>query len=365
MKDEKEIKENKTKDLSSVVRSLEKKYGSGIVITNNEFPDIVWTPSGSIALDSLIGGGLPAGRIMEVYGQPGGGKSTVALIAAATYQKLGKRVAYIETEGAFSAEWARRNGVDMDNLTLSQPDSAEQVFDILEAFVTNNLFDLIIVDSVASMLTEKEADLAVGDAVNQMALLARFMSIGLKKLTMLVSKSKCNVMFINQTRENVGVMYGDKTTTPGGQALKFYSSVRLAVRRVKDGDVHNDHDDVIGHRLHISNKKNKVGVPFKETEFTILYDKGPDNVEGLVALAISKSYVKQSGPSYSINMGTKDDQKFLGLAALVEAVKTDEMIRAYLIKKLNLDAYYVDAIAKMLLVDTDSKPSESITETSI
>ena len=272
--------------------------------------------SGSFLLDAAIGvGGYPRGRVIEIFGAPSGGKTTISLLAIAQAQKAGGRAAFIDVEHAFSVDYARSLGVNTDELYFVQPDFGEQALEILERLTASNEYDIIVLDSTAALLPKAEMEEEVGKQF--MALQARMMSQALRKLTPVVGKTKTVVIFINQTRQNVGVMYGNPTTTPGGEALKFYSSVRLNVRRAGGTDI-KDGKEILGHIINITCVKNKVAPPLKSAELTFIYGKGIDTTQDMIEFALNKGVLTITGHTYSLG-----ELKWVGRDKAVEAIKAD------------------------------------------
>ena len=322
--------DEKSKNLDLAISQIEKNYGKGSIMrlgNRDVLVPVSVIPSGSISIDSALGvGGFPRGRVIEVYGPESGGKTTLTLHVIAEAQKLGGQAAFIDAEHALDPVYARKLGVDVDNLLVSQPDNGEQALEIAETLIRSGAVDIIVVDSVAALVPKAELEGEMGDP--QMGLQARLMSQALRKLTAIVSKSRTCLIFINQIREKIGVMFGNPETTTGGRALKFYSSIRIDIRRIqaiKEGD------RVIGSRTRAKVVKNKVAAPFREAEFDIIYGEGISREGDLLDLGIARNIVEKSGTwiSYKgerIGQGRENGRIFLKENAAVRD-KLDHELR--------------------------------------
>ncbi len=314
-------KDDKLKALDAAITQIEKAYGKGSVMKLGDSKanmNIETIPTGSLSLDIALGlGGVPKGRIVEIYGPESSGKTTVALHMVAEVQKRGGIAGFIDAEHALDPVYARNIGVDIDNLYISQPDNGEQALEITETMVRSGAVDIVIVDSVAALVPKAEIDGDMGDA--HVGLQARLMSQALRKLTAIVSKTNCIVIFINQLREKVGVMFGNPETTTGGRALKFYSSVRLDVRRTESLK---QSGEVLGNHVRVKVVKNKIAPPFKEAEFDIMFGRGISKEGDIIDLAVNANVVEKSGAWYAykgakIGQGRENAKQYLAQNPLI------------------------------------------------
>lgn len=292
------ISDGKTKALGLALETIEKQFGKGSIMKMGDAhaQKVECIPTGSISLDLALGGGIPKGRIIEVYGPESSGKTTLTLHAIAEIQRAGGTAAFIDAEHALDPAYAKRIGVDVENLLLSQPDNGEQALEIVETLVRSNAVDLIVVDSVAALVPRAEIEGDMGDS--HMGLQARLMSQALRKLTGVINRSHTTVVFINQIRMKIGVMFGNPETTTGGNALKFYASVRMDIRRIgqiKQGEA------IVGNRTRVKVVKNKIAPPFREAEFDIMYNQGISRSGDILDLAAARDIVEKAGAWYAYN----------------------------------------------------------------
>ena len=317
------MKENKekTKALNLTIEKLEKTYGQGTVmkLSDESIINVPSIPTGSIGLDIALGiGGIPKGRVIEIYGPESSGKTTLSMHCIAEAQKKGGIAAFIDAEHAFDKSYAEKLGIDTENLLISQPDNGEQALEIAEHLIRSGAIDIIVIDSVAALVPKGELEGEMGDS--KMGLQARLMSQAMRKLTGIVNKSKTCVIFINQIRHKIGIMFGNPETTTGGNALKFYSSLRLEIRRkgqLKDGD------QIIGNRTIVKVAKNKLATPFQKVEFDILYGQGISYEGDLIEKAVEGNIIIQSGSWFSY----KENKIAQGKENLRQKLKDDEKLR--------------------------------------
>ncbi|MCI5910779.1 MAG: recombinase RecA [Oscillospiraceae bacterium] len=352
-----ETAEAKKEALKRAIAQIKKTYGEGSVMRLGEdrAMEVDSIPTGSMLLDLALGvGGVPKGRIVELYGPESSGKTTVALHIIAEAQKKGGEVAFIDVEHALDPVYAKALGVDIDNLLVSQPDSGEQALEIAEMLVRSGGIDALVVDSVAALTTRAEIEGDMGDA--HVGQLARLMSQAMRKLTAIVSKTNCVAIFINQIREKIGVMYGNPETTPGGRALKFYSSVRMEVRK---GEVIKSGSEIIGAKTRVKITKNKVAPPFKECEFDLIYGKGISRTGEVLDLAVNLDIIKKSGSWFSYG-----DQKLgQGRDKVKDLLEKDPEFMKEIEEKILADK---EKTKELLSVTSDDEPSaEAGAETAV
>ena len=358
--------DEKAKALDNAISQIEKTYGKGTVMKLGQAQtyEVDAIPTGSMTLDLALGiGGVPRGRIVEIYGPESSGKTTVALHIAAETQKLGGYVAFIDVEHALDPVYAKALGVNIDNLLVSQPDSGEQALEIAEALVRSGAIDCLILDSVAAMVTKAEIDGEMGDT--HVGLLARLMSQAMRKLTAVISKSNCVAIFINQVREKIGVMYGNPETTPGGRALKFYSSVRIEVRK---SDILKNGSEPYGARTKCKVVKNKVAPPFKECEFDMIFGQGISRTGEVLDIAVELDIIKKSGAWFSYNdqkigQGRDNAKKFLAdnpeIMKEVEGKIKENSAKLAFVSKIDKKGAAVKEAASEAL-DAPAEPSADI-----
>jgi recombination protein RecA len=315
------------KAIDLAVEQIEKQFGAGSIMKLGEAHkiDVATIPTGSLSLDLALGGGLPQGRVIEIYGPESSGKTTLALHAVAEVQKNGGVAAFVDAEHALDPEYAKRIGVNLDTLLISQPDTGEQALEITETLVRSSAVDIIVVDSVAALVPRAEIEGEMGDS--HVGLQARLMSQALRKLTGVIAKSKCTVVFLNQLRLKIGVMFGNPETTSGGQALKYYASVRMDIRgseQIKDGDVS------IGKHVKVKIVKNKVAAPFKVAEFDIMFNEGISTAGDLIDLAVKYGLVAKTGAWYSY----KDEKIGQGREAAKQYLKDHKPLMGSLDKEI-------------------------------
>ena len=362
-------KEDKKTALDGAIKQIEKKYGAGAVMRlgQSQTLNVDAVPTGSMTLDMALGiGGVPKGRIVEIYGPESSGKTTVALSVIAQAQKAGGEAAFIDVEHALDPVYAQALGVKIDDLLVSQPDSGEQALEIAEALIRSGAIDVIVLDSIAAMTTRAEIDGEMGDL--HVGQLARLMSQAMRKLTAAISKSNCVAIFINQIREKIGVMYGNPETTPGGRALKFYSSVRIEVRK---GEVIKDGSQIIGARTKCKVVKNKVAPPFKEAEFDMMYGTGISRTGEVLDIATDLDIIKKGGSWFSykdqkLGQGRDNVKEILaGDPELMKEIeeqilaRKDEIMESASSKKADKKSKAADAAAEAASGGESAAPSDN------
>ena len=344
----------KRKALDAAMGQIEKQFGKGSVMKLGEFKamNVEAIPTGALSLDIALGiGGIPRGRIIEIFGPESSGKTTLALHAIAETQKMGGEAAFIDAEHALDPVYAKNLGVDIDNLIVSQPDTGEQALEIAEALIRSGAIDIIIVDSVAALVPKAEIDGDMGDS--HIGLQARLMSQALRKLAGAINKTNAVIIFINQLREKVGIMFGNPDTTPGGRALKFYSSVRLDIRKIEN--IKQD-GEVVGNRARVKVIKNKVAPPFREAEFDIVYGKGISKEGNILDLAVNLDIVEKSGAWFSYN-GEKIGQ---GRENVKKYLSENPKVMDELEKKIrdNFSKAFENSLAENTEIDEDEDVEE-------
>lgn len=323
--------DDKKKALALVLEKMDKTYGKGTVMKmgDSAVEEVEVIPSGSLGLDIALGvGGYPKGRVIEIYGPESSGKTTLTMHAIAESQKAGGIAAFIDAEHAFDAGYAKKLGIDVENLIISQPDNGEQALEIADNLIRSGAIDIVVIDSVAALTPKAEIEGEMGDS--KMGLHARLMSQALRKLTATISRTKCTVIFINQLREKIGVMFGNPETTTGGNALKFYASVRIDIRR--SGSPIKVGEDAVGNRVKVKIVKNKVAPPFKNTEFDIMYGEGISKVGEILDLGVEFDIVKKSGSWFSYG----DTKLGQGRDAVKELLKDNPELLEELAEKIKV-----------------------------
>jgi recombination protein RecA len=335
------ISEARAKNLDLAIQQIQKDFGEGSIIRmgDDNRMDISVIPTGNLLIDRALGvGGFPRGRVVEIYGPESSGKTTLTLTVIAQAQKAGGLAGFIDVEHALDPQYARRLGVNLDELLVSQPSSGEEALRICETLVRSNALDVIVLDSVAALVTKQELDGEIGDST--VGAQARLMSAALRKLTSVISKARTTCIFTNQIREKIGVMFGNPETTPGGRALKFYSSVRVDIRRI--GAIKNSAGDTVGNRTKIKIAKNKVAPPYTEAEFDIMYNEGISSAGSLLDLALEYDLIQKRGSWFSYN-GTQLAQ---GRDAAKDALKDDPALYAELEEAVRAKLAEADANKK-------------------
>ena len=321
------IDTEKTKALEQALKNIEKNMKitvCRIKDMENNSTTVESIPSGSLMLDYALGvKGYPRGRVIEIYGKPSSGKTLLSLLAIAEAQKMGGTAAFVDVEHAFDSNWAKKLGVDVDNLVFNQPDYGEQALEVVENLASSNAVDIIVVDSTAALIPKAELEGSLED--QNIALQARMMSKAMRRLIGCVGKSKTVIIFVNQVRQNPMVMFGNPETTPGGEALKFYSSVRMSVNKVSSSEIKNG-TEVLGHKVHVKVVKNKVGPPLREATLTLYFSTGVDSDAEIVDLALQKNIIEQKGPSYIYKVGEVEKGKWFGVEKFKDALKQDRVL---------------------------------------
>ncbi|MBU2214000.1 recombinase RecA [Patescibacteria group bacterium] len=327
-------KDPKAEAIKAALAQIEKQYGEGAIMEMNKdhISNVIRFPSGSLSLDIALGGGIPQGRVIEIFGPESSGKTTLALHAIAERQKAGGKAAFIDAEHALDVQYARKIGVDVDSLLVSQPDDGEQALEITETLVRSGAIDMIVIDSVAALTPRAEIEGMMGDS--HMGLQARLMSQALRKLTSIVSKTSCTIIFINQMRMKIGVMFGNPETTTGGNALKFYSSIRIDVRRIdkilekipstKEGQ--QVQQEIVGNRTRVKVVKNKIAPPFRQAEFDILYAQGISKEGDILDLGVKYDILEKSGAYFRHGEETLGQGREQARQFLVENPKLAQML---------------------------------------
>ncbi|HAI76402.1 MAG TPA: recombinase RecA [Microscillaceae bacterium] len=347
----------KYKMLQATIDKLEKAYGKGTVmkLSDEKVEDVSVIPTGSLGLDIALGvGGVPRGRVIEIYGPESSGKTTLALHCIAEAQKLGGIAAFIDAEHAFDKTYAEKLGIDTENLLISQPDNGEQALEIAEHLIRSGAIDIIVIDSVAALVPRSELEGEMGDS--KMGLQARLMSQALRKLTGALNKTRCCCIFINQLREKIGVMFGNPETTTGGNALKFYASIRLDIRRISQ--IKEGTDNVIGNRTKVKVVKNKVAPPFKVVEFDIIYGEGISKVGEILDLGVELEIIKKSGSWFSYNGAKLGQGRDSVKNILIDNPELSEELEKKIKERINTPGAAADVLKDKTLVTDKTDMTE-------